>query len=352
MAREPLLLIPGLGGSTLDSPPLFLGLGGYSVWCNPALLIAGHLDRMRLAVPGESRPLDPRPPLVKNGPLSAYYGPLAAFLMAQGFAVDSVALDWRGSYHSDGAYLAAYVRQAYPGGGVRLLCHSRGGLVARAACKLLQATGHLGRIERVVCLGTPHTGALPAVAALCGYGSAERSIEGLASYFPPSVAGNVRPSIVRDVIRSWPGVYELLPAPTADWLQPEVRAALYQPATYAGSPLNVVSAYLSLAAASWAALPSSFPGVDWYDVAGYGVDTLHDLLSAEGVVDDPQYATGPAGDGVVPQSSAFGPASKHVGTPTGHNALPFDARLWAALVPILRSGRESSLYLSGSVLAF
>lgn len=121
-----------------------------------------------------------------------------------------------------------YAQDAAAGGAIPpliLLCHSRGGLVARAALKALGATG-LPHLRAVITLATPHAGSyMPRLADDYNRGlGGSIDFRGLAAALPGVVAANVQPLLddiatqVRDgllhrfgPVAEGPGYDELVP---------------------------------------------------------------------------------------------------------------------------------------------
>src|SRR5262245_49151713 len=80
--------------------------------------------------------------------------PLAAYLRARGLG-PVLAFDYRSSGGVEAAAirLKQFLRRRVRGGRIDLVCHSLGGLVARA---YLQELGGARRVDRCITLGTPH----------------------------------------------------------------------------------------------------------------------------------------------------------------------------------------------------
>ncbi len=348
MANRTVILVPGILGSTLRDPYLPPPFG--VVWLNPTRLLTGSFPRLRLAVPGESAPAPSGPPLAPGFPLPLYYGLLIAYLEHRGWRVVCPAADWRVPLPQDALRLRDLIRVEAKSGPVRLLCHSRGGLVARHALAFLSQLGELASVERVVGLGVPHTGSLEAATNLACWGGAKRKIEDLDRYIPAFFSAVLGTDQVRDVMRSWPALYELLPAPSASWIAPATVAALYVPATYASSSFRPVPAYLTAALAAWSSIPPVPAGVDWVDVAGVGVQTAVGVPAVGRIAERGSFSVSLAGDGVVPSASAHQSGRRLLTTPTQHDMLPLDGRLWPYLDQALAAGLVADIDLGGRVL--
>jgi pimeloyl-ACP methyl ester carboxylesterase len=151
--RRPLIFLPGIGGSRLWAP----GPDGVDVPIWPPVgfgpdgaLKVGSLGPLASAASKRASLLFP-----------AYYDPLVNFLTGVGYVESSsffaCPYDWTRSNRATAADLARRVEALVaerPGcDGVDAICHSMGGLVARAARTLFGAP-----IRRAVYLATPHHG--------------------------------------------------------------------------------------------------------------------------------------------------------------------------------------------------
>lgn len=343
------ILVPGFLGSQLRNP--VYPVGPQTIWLDPAALALGGFRRLVLAVPTEGIPAPPGPPPSPGHPLPAYYGLLGAYLFARGWRVVSPRMDFRRSVFSDGAALAELVRAEATRNPVAILCHSRGGLVTRAALSLLSASNELGKVARVVGMGVPHIGSLLAVALLGGWHSLLEQIANVGTAVPSFVADLVGISTCKQVVRTWPAGYELLPAPAAASAWGFDPAPLYLPATWSSSTLKPVTAHLQSAAATWLALPAVPAALDWIDVCGVGQYTATGIPDVTKVNERGSLSYTDDGDGVVPFLSAHQSGRKLISTPTQHDMLPNDARLYPHLDATLRNGLAQDLTLSGRVLS-
>lgn len=350
MAENTLIFVPGFLGSSIGYHRKRI-LPPFPIWLNPTAILAGYFPRMRLAVPGEDEPppaggdLDPGPPL------PFYYGFLMSSLRALGWNVVAPVFDWRGPIEQDALDLYGLMKTHGASGPVRVLCHSRGGLVTRYALALLQAEGKLGLVRRVMSLGTPHTGSMLAVQLLACYHATKKRLTDLGKFLPGVVVRHLGAAEVAHVMRSWPGAYQLLPKIGAPWNLPDPGDALYHRVTYQASPANPVQAFLDAAKATWATLPTEFPGVDWIDVIGLGVQTPVGIPDITKITQSGQMTWDVNGDGVVPSGSAHPVVRRYVSVPCAHDLLPFDGRLYPYMHAGLASGLPADVQLGGSVLA-
>lgn len=246
MARTICWVVPGCFGSELyhvtpgggQAPPWWqvpFGDGtGWSrppenrriVWIDEEGLL-GFDNRAVLRVPG------PGFGRIEAGPaIHAYYGGLVNRIRRDAPADWEVipwGYDWRLSLLDAGARLVDAIKQYTDApGGHRILGHSAGGLVARAAWLQLAAAGGSNPITRIVTLGTPHHGCYSVP-----YAWTERDIT-LREVALQTALGQVRPPVlvavagvvgtaqglVDDQVRrilelmvTFPGFYDLLPDP-------------------------------------------------------------------------------------------------------------------------------------------
>ncbi len=189
-----LILLPGIMGSHLRAD-------GDRVWLDPLGLVKGHLPRIAL---GSGRSIS------TDGLVAMSYGKLADYLEGS-HRVIRHAYDWRLPIRELGENLAKVVQEAldaHPHQPVRLLAHSMGGLVARAAFaadpelwpKLVGRPG-----GRLLMLGTPNHGSHAFVETLLGQAGTVRMLARV----------DVRHGLqqVLDVVAGFPGALHLLPAP-------------------------------------------------------------------------------------------------------------------------------------------
>lgn len=315
MAIGTVILVPGLLGSELRASAFpFLTP---TIWLNYARLIAGGWRL--LALQGVI-------PLTAGPPLQAYYGPAIERLGQRGWRVVGAQLDWRRSLFADGSTLAALIRTywALTGQPVHLVCHSRGGLVARAALQILDEAGHLAFVGRVVGLGVPHRGSLSAAQLLGGFQSSKLLLYALLSVGDAVLSGGYPNVELNAIIAGWPSVYELLPQP--GWLAGWEQAVLYDSAYYAPQPYQ--QSLATTAEAAWETLPEAPSAVAWLDLYGTGVDTPMGLIAPVRLTSSAGYRYGLIGDGVVPVvSAAQEDHPAEAWQRVSHDQLPQDGRV-------------------------
>lgn len=211
--RPLVIVLPGTMGS-------HLAVHGDRVWLDPLDLASGGLRRLAW---DDGAPSAVQPQDLFDG----FYGDLCRWL-GRTHEVVRFPYDWRLPVQREGARLAAALRQALDatrarGRPVRILAHSMGGLVARAAAaadpsawdELLSRPG-----ARFVMMGTPNRGSHDAAVTLLGKGEAVRQ---LAMLDPTQDL-----QAVLDVVAGFRGALQLLPrpgwspdgTPAPDWLDP------------------------------------------------------------------------------------------------------------------------------------
>ena len=136
-------VVPGIMGSQLGikrEPPLPHDI----LWLDPIDIQVGRLSSLHLSA---------TTPIVPLGVVLYSYLRLKLNLRASGFAPILYDYDWRRGVDELGAALAERIRNE-PSDRIMIVAHSMGGLVARAALRLLEADD----IRQIVTLGSPHHG--------------------------------------------------------------------------------------------------------------------------------------------------------------------------------------------------
>ena len=201
-----LVYLPGIMGSHLAA-------SGDTIWLDPLDLARGQLSRIAF---------NTSEPVTKAGLVGLAYGKLADHLAAT-HAVTRFDYDWRKPIAALGDALAATLQKALadnPGRPVRILAHSMGGLLVRAAFaaqpKLWDQVVASG--GRLVMMGTPNHGSHLFVQTLLGQSDTIRML----------ARADLRHSMqeVLDIVAGFPGAVHLLPSPgfvdaggqpTRDW---------------------------------------------------------------------------------------------------------------------------------------
>ncbi|WP_374493847.1 CHAT domain-containing protein [Zoogloea sp.] len=194
-SRAPILVfLPGIMGSNLDADQ-------ERVWLSPLGIARGALSR--IAMNGKAK-------VTPSGLLGMAYGKLIKRL-AENHEVRLFPYDWRQPLMKVGGQFAGWLRKLLdenPDVPVRILAHSMGGLVVRAAIAhdtTLWEKVIARKESRLVMLGTPNHGAHLFVHTLLGQSDTVRLLARM----------DLRHSMqdVLDIIAGFPGAIHLLPAP-------------------------------------------------------------------------------------------------------------------------------------------
>ncbi|MNF24572.1 CHAT domain protein [compost metagenome] len=193
-SRPVVIFLPGIMGSHLAAD-------GNRVWLDPLDLTTGSLPRIAI---------DSRRTVLKDGLVELTYAKLVKFLQISHQVVVHD-YDWRQPIAALGKGLADVVRNVltvHPNQPVRLLAHSMGGLLVRAAFaadqtlwpELVARPG-----GRLVMLGTPNHGSHAFVENLLGQSDTMRMLARV------DVTHNMQE--ILNVVAGFPGALHLLPAP-------------------------------------------------------------------------------------------------------------------------------------------
>src|ERR1051326_2601512 len=235
--REPVIVIPGLGGSEFSASTAFSlsvdnGHGGTfnrnyaageKIWINTfQILLPGdddYLDALRLRSDG----LTPVAPAVQvSGIYWDAYGDLVDYLQRQGYVLGAdlwlFPYDWRQDVEVTSQSLDALITQALvtANGGqsdpaawsirrVDVVAHSLGGVVGRA---YIADAARASRVDQLITLGAPEFGATRALKALM-YGD---------QFGPWTLGIGLNPSEVQDLSQNSAAGMELLPSRAYDQL--------------------------------------------------------------------------------------------------------------------------------------
>ena len=143
------LVLPGIMGSKLGRRGAIFD---DTIWIDPIEVIAGHLTELQLKLGNGG--------IVPIGVLLITYLRLKLRLRLAGFDAAFHPYDWRRDIAVLGAELAERIiretKKAGAMGPLYLVAHSMGGLVCRAALRVLEERGEGAAINRMVLLGTPN----------------------------------------------------------------------------------------------------------------------------------------------------------------------------------------------------
>lgn len=347
-APIPLVLVPGILGSTLSVAPDVPVLGDRTIWLDHLAMLAGGWRWLELGSDGIDPPDPYHPPLAPGAPLGDYYGRLAQGLVERGYTVHVPRLDWRGTIARDGARLASLLRSLATGSKIHIVAHSRGGWVVRAALAQLGDTVAESLIGTVVGMGVPHLGSLAAVKVLAGWDPNFVAVRVLLTAMPGILRGGYAWSELGRILATQPAWYELLPPAGAAWLPPADQATLTDPSYYESLGLPVSAPWMQAAQAYLAAPPPVPSWCDWWDVAGRGFTTPDYLLPGMSLDQAGSLGSAGDGDGVVPYASAHPGLRPSVETPTDHAGLILDGRVLAMIDRILRGQVGGAQVIGGA----
>jgi pimeloyl-ACP methyl ester carboxylesterase len=188
-----IVLVPGFLGVNLARP------GGTRLWLSLGQMLLGDLATdLRFDGAGT--------PLVTDGLLELVYTDLRAALSAAGLVVHAFPFDFRRSIFAAAADLAAFIDGITRSTGAKrfvLVAHSQGALVT--ALYPYVDPAWTTRVERSVFLGAPLSGTFDAVESALG---THALVDRLAS-----LSLRDTPAQIGACMRTWPGLYSMLPDP-------------------------------------------------------------------------------------------------------------------------------------------
>lgn len=346
------IIVPGIGGNELSTPPTLFGLGPEArIWLNPAAMAGGGWRLLGLAPDGLTPDVPFTGAIIPGLPLSGYYNPLTEMLSQYGWRVVGARLDFRQSWIQDAARLVATIRNESIDRPVHLVAHSRGGLVARAAIEILRSTGELGRLSWCCGLGVPHQGSWEAAGLLSGWNQTAVLLSAVLDNLSSILSAGYVNLQLRHVLTSWPAAYQLLPRQDATGISPEETAAIYNPSVWSQANRPVSAHWLEAARTGWPTLPVVPSGVDWVDFVGTGFSTPDRLYIPANVASSQGWAWSPNGDSTVPTRWATQPGRMKVTCPTSHGALAYDGRVAAVIDTVLRGSLSGDVVIEGPLLA-
>lgn len=308
---ERVYVIPGIMGSQLGlarAAPLPVDV----VWLDPIDISTGGLLALQLTPDSRIEPLEA---MLYN------YLRLKLELERAGFDPVLHRYDWRRSVGELGEELAARVR-ADRAGSVRLVTHSMGGLLARAAMRL----PGMEKVTSLVMLGTPNFGSFAPVQALRGVYPLVRRIAALDLH-------HTAEELAAHVFTGFASLYELLPARATTG-----TADLFDPASWPDGDPRPQPGLLAAARGLAARLAAADPRMS--SIVGIGQDTVTGAALEAGEF---LYSVTRDGDGTVPAALATLPGACNYFTPTIHGELPRSRAVTAAVIEILDRGATGLL---------
>jgi hypothetical protein len=310
--RRRVLILPGIMGSKLGRRRKLFGTD--TVWIEPFDLITGGLAKLALPRPGTD--------YHAIGVLVSTYLLIRMRLRSAGFDADFHPFDWRRPIADLGRELAERIAED-PAAEIWLVAHSMGGLVARAALR----DPRTKKVRRLIQLGTPNYGSFSPVMAL-------RGVHSLAKKIAMIDLKNSNTRLTEEVFSTFPGLYEMLPAP-----ERYARQDLFDPASWPARGLRPRAEILAQTRNLSSRLAP--PDKRVVLIAGINQETIIATRIEDGEF---HFEASPAGDGTVPLDLA-----RLDGVPTyyvdggEHGALPRNGRVLKATLELLEGGVPSEL---------
>lgn len=345
------IVVPGISGSELYTPPAFFGYGApIKVWLNYPLIAAGAWRWLELQPDGITPSFPGVGILTPGQPVAPYYDTIGLYLGRAGYDVVGCPCDWRRTIASDADRLVSLIRQTATREAVSLVCHSRGGLVARYALHILDLVGQVSLVNRAFGLGVPHQGSWDGCTLLSSFAEQTSLLRNLLALMTASglPAGTYRD--LQRVISTWPATYELMPSPLASGVDPATVQRVYNGAEWTAISRIASQPWLDAASAWWSTLPMAPGAVEWIDVVGRGIPTPDQLVAGGAPTDRRSYSYDSEGDGVVPIRWANQPGRARITTPTSHRSLVSDGRLLSVMVVALAAGLTRDVVIQGRPL--
>ncbi|GAC1299799.1 MAG: hypothetical protein NVS9B2_05290 [Steroidobacteraceae bacterium] len=317
MPRKPrglrILILPGIMGSKLGGPLQLAGAKHRSasavLWIDPLQIAAGRLTA--LALPAGKR-------LKAMGVLLFSYAKLKLQLQIAGFDVSLYSYDWRLGLDELGAKLAAAIEA--DGRSVILVAHSMGGLVARAAARILPKR----LMRKLIMLGTPNQGSFACVQALRGTYPFVRKMSTLDRKHSAEY-------LTQNVFCTFPGLYHMLP-------QRLKGLDLFDADCWpADGPAPNAHLLARVAAVRAGLAPADERMVH---IIGVNQETVVSLRRTPAGF---EYAMDRNGDGTVPLALARLPKLKCYFVDESHADLANNSRVIQAIIHILRRGHTPDL---------
>lgn len=321
-------VVPGFLSAAIYTPSI---LGPVLLWVNIPRIALGQFGALRLAPNG----VDPGPPdgevCTIGAGLEDYVetpaGVLRGQLASYGYTVTVVPYDWRKELITHGAALASKIRaEVSASDPCAIVCHSTGGLVARAAWANLGSTDQTNLVRRIVTLGTPHQGTYTPVMVFSKEDQLIRQLIFLNNALQMTPAARIpgytrwQPGQIRNLCQTWVSLYQLFPALPAPSYDPD-RAALYTASNWTNGAAPQQT-WLDQARETWWPLMQSEDAMppSWVltTVSGSGWSTRYRLDDASKIGDPDEIAITTDGDGVVYRLSAEVPGSVIYRTSVAH----------------------------------
>jgi hypothetical protein len=302
------LILPGIMGSKLGTRRPFVD---DVLWLDPLDIARGRIARLALPDGAAYEPL---------GVMLLAYLKLKLRLQIAGFDAEFRPFDWRKSIVALGRELATYLERQK--GTLHVVAHSMGGLVMRAALPRLSAD----KLGQFVMLGTPNYGSFVPVQALRGQYTIVSRLAILDLVNDP-----VR--WAKEVVQTFPGLYEMLPFP-----EKFAGVDLFEASAWPAGGPRPPAAQLKAARGVHQALAAA--DQRFFLVAGVGQRTTVGLEADEsGFV----YTQSNEGDGTVPLSMCLLPGATTYYVEEAHGSLANHGEVARATIDILHRGKTDAL---------
>ena len=324
--EEAVVLLPGVMGSLLSS------IRGVStqVWINPLVFVEGKARYLRLTDDG----LNDACPEVEMTPVGLErmtYLKISLMLNRKAELFE-FPYDWRRPIAYNAQVLCNSLERWAAGTQRKftLLAHSMGGLVSRSYMAQFPALAEQ-RVKRLIMLGTPNFGATNAIETLFSGNSLMETVNGL----------NKMNDMV-NVVRSLPGVYNLLPAPPDLFPRGKpypVSWNLYDAPSWRIA--GIQQAHLNGARKLHESLAASDPQIEHVMIAGCNLETLVGLkvdfsnLEMPRLVPDRITDGDNSGDGTVPLWSALLPRANVFYVRAKHGDMPNQPEIIDAVLNLI-----------------
>ncbi len=303
------LILPGIMGSKIGTPGR---VNDDVLWLDPVEVIAGNLTDLALPRGRKLQPL---------GVMLFGYLKLKLSLQLAGFDASFHPFDWRLGLDVLGKELGERIA-GERATSVRLVAHSMGGLVARAA---LAGPGSK-RIAQLIQLGTPNYGSFAPVQALRATYPTVRKIAALDLH-------HTAEQLAEKVFRTLPGLYQMLPAP-----ERHPTLDFFDPRSWPGDGLAPDAALLEEARR----VRDGLAPADERCCLVMGVNQ-ETVVGARRVQDSFEYTLGLEGDGTVPRALAEWPGARTWFAEETHGGLTNSTLVASAVVDLLKTNDTKQL---------
>jgi pimeloyl-ACP methyl ester carboxylesterase len=334
---KPVVLIPGCGGSELHSVRGVVT----RLYLDPRLILDGHCSYLKMN-PRGSADANPRIQTAALRCMPRAYDKLRLFLNKNAW-LHEFPYDWRRRVE----YNARRLHRAIEGWADRtaerkftVVCHSMGGLVARAYLALYPKVAE-ERIERVIMLGTPHYGVISILLTLIRGDTGLKIMEKINAANAPL-----------EMMRSMPSMFQIMPAPRELFQAPVAYPVdgdwdLYRAKSWRIEGIR--QRHLNAGARFHALLAGPAAQVPLIEIAGCNHKTAVALKRTTGPSGEPDYDVhyedeGPnAGDDTVPLWSTLPPGGTRYVVEAKHGELPHNKEVLCALLRLINGDANVGL---------